>query len=385
MLQTSQEFVQWRPIQTKYWNIKMDEMSKLANEFETVSTSDNQLYKEVKVEGKGACCIATKEVKKGILILREAPQLLYPVQNQTPTFEENFEQLLFCINAFTEMSKKDQTSYLELYNKFEDDKNTWSTYMEQHFSALKDMVKKMPIPNMKQEEAFKVIAIMDTNGFHNGVCLKMSRFNHSCRPNAQYFWNEDTNTRDMRTLRKIKQGEEITVSYIGSLLFSREKRYAYLKDTYNFDCRCEACDLTEEEIEQEVKRFDEYKAEMLRKQEYRDAAKVASNRRAAQALTLSELRSLKNMYKIAKEIRTFSRIVILRSIIEVAFDASVQGALNAGCSESAKTTLMKEAKMFSDIGLKLATTLYGADHSETREWRERSVEPIKFFLKNVWG
>ena len=176
--------------------------------------------------------------------------------------------------------------------------------MEQHFSALQDVVKKMQTLNMTQEEALKVIAIMDTNGFHNGVCLKMSRFNHSCQPNAQYFWNEDTNTRDMRTLKKIKQGEEITVSYINSLVFSREERYAYLKDRYNFDCRCEDCDLTEEEIEQEVKRFDEYKAEMLRKQEYRDAAKLASNRRAAQALTLSELRSLKNMYKIAKEINS---------------------------------------------------------------------------------
>merc|ERR1712013_343205 len=202
---------------------------------------------------------------------------------------------------------------------------------------------------------------------------------------GQYFWNEDTNTRDMRTLRKIKQGEEITVSYINSRVFSREERYAYLKDRYNFDCRCEACDLTEEEIQQEVKRFDEYKAEMLRKQQFKDAAKAARNGRAAQALMLSESRSLKNMYNIAKEIKTFGRRFFLYNIIEEAFDVSVQGALSAGCSESAKATWMKEAKMFADVGLKLATTLNGADHSDTREWRERSVDPIKFFLKEFRG
>ena len=66
---------------------------------------------------------------------------------------------------------------------------------------------------ISSEEALKVMTIMDTNGFHNGVCLKMSRFNHSCQPNAQYFWNEDTNTRDVRALRDINQGEEITFSY----------------------------------------------------------------------------------------------------------------------------------------------------------------------------
>ena len=93
---------------------------------------------------------------------------------------------------------------------------------------------KLTISGLSKEKAFEVWAIHSTNGFHNGVCLKMSRFNHSCRPNAQYFWNDDTNTRDLRALRKIKEGKEITVSYIHSMLEPRGGRRSALRISSTF-------------------------------------------------------------------------------------------------------------------------------------------------------
>ena len=41
----------------------------------------------------------------------------------------------------------------------------------------------------------------------------MSRFNHSCRSNAEYRWNEKTDSREVRTVSKIHPGDEITVNY----------------------------------------------------------------------------------------------------------------------------------------------------------------------------
>ena len=55
-----------------------DQVSLLAEKLETVSTSESELYKEAKVSGKGVGCIATKVIKKGGLVLREAPQLFHP-------------------------------------------------------------------------------------------------------------------------------------------------------------------------------------------------------------------------------------------------------------------------------------------------------------------
>ena len=57
-------------------------------------------------------------------------------------------------------------------------------------------------PKLYTEDiAQKVIQIIDTNGFHNGVFLESSRFNHSCVSNAEQFWNEDVNARDVRAIR----------------------------------------------------------------------------------------------------------------------------------------------------------------------------------------
>ena len=65
----------------------------------------------------------------------------------------------------------------------------------------------MTFPCISNERAFRVWSIYTTNAFMNGVCLNMSRFNHSCRSNADHFWIDDTNTRDVRAARKIKKGD----------------------------------------------------------------------------------------------------------------------------------------------------------------------------------
>ena len=230
------------------------------------------------------------------------------------------------------------------------------------------------------------MAIKDTNGFHNGVCLKMSRFNHSCRPNAQYFWNVDTNTRDVRALRKIKQGEEITLSYNSTL--SREERRTYLKDQFNFDCSCEACDLTEEEILSETKTIDEYEEEKRKKKEFQDSITLSYDSKTALARMQLELKCLRKMYQLAKVIKTMSRRVLLKDIVEEAFDVSAQGASSAGYlrnMEVTKAAWLKDAKMFAEIGLGFAKTLNGEDHSMTKEWKARSADPVKFFRKEFKG
>ena len=58
-------------------------------------------------------------------------------------------------------------------------------------------------------QGFQSLKIYTTNPFHNRVCLNISRFNHSCYSNADYLLNNDTNTRDVRAVKKINKGEEI--------------------------------------------------------------------------------------------------------------------------------------------------------------------------------
>lgn len=44
------------------------------------------------------------------------------------------------MNAFMKMSKKDQESYLDLHNKFDSEKDTWSSDMKQKYSEWQNLI-----------------------------------------------------------------------------------------------------------------------------------------------------------------------------------------------------------------------------------------------------
>ncbi len=74
----------------------------------------------------------------------------------------------------------------------------------------------------------------------NAVCLKTSYFNHSCVPNL--FWQFNGNHITVITTRKVRAGEELSISYgpyAESMSF--EKRQDILKNRYFFSCNCSAC------------------------------------------------------------------------------------------------------------------------------------------------
>ncbi|KAJ4303603.1 SET domain-containing protein 5 [Kalmusia sp. IMI 367209] len=76
-------------------------------------------------------------------------------------------------------------------------------------------------------------------GSEIGLFPKIARINHSCRPNAAYYWNEKLKKRFVYATREIEEGEEISVSFI-SLLLPREERRTKLA-RYGFVCTCPAC------------------------------------------------------------------------------------------------------------------------------------------------
>ena len=66
---------------------------------------------------------------------------------------------------------------------------------------------------MRMEVAAKIIGIYNTNSVESGVCRLLSRVNHSCLPSAELVTNPDLETQDLRALRQINRGEEITANY----------------------------------------------------------------------------------------------------------------------------------------------------------------------------
>lgn len=73
---------------------------------------------------------------------------------------------------------------------------------------------------------------------------KISRFNHSCEPNAEYvdYPDSDLLRKGVRTIRDIRAGEELLVSY--NAIYSDQNTLARkerLYNTYLFHCGCEKC------------------------------------------------------------------------------------------------------------------------------------------------
>lgn len=69
---------------------------------------------------------------------------------------------------------------------------------------------------------------------------EIAMLNHDCRPNAAYFWDEETMTHHVHAMRTIQPGEEITISYIDSER-NRAHRMKRLEKSWGFKCSCSAC------------------------------------------------------------------------------------------------------------------------------------------------
>ena len=205
---------------------------------------------------------------------------------------------------------------MKLHNIFQADRTKWSNKMRTDFQDVMGATGQMTFPAISVEKAVKVWTIFRTNAFHNGVCLDMSRFNHSCHPNAQHFWNDDAKTRDLRALRGIEDGEELTVSYSNGLdLISRKERRARMKEAFNFDCLCDACDLTETQIQDESKTVEKYEKEKEKMAKLRtDVALAFKNVEpiSVQDMMKVEATCLKKMYRLVKKIKTVDERVVLR-------------------------------------------------------------------------
>ncbi|TEA14882.1 putative protein lysine methyltransferase SET5 [Colletotrichum sidae] len=72
------------------------------------------------------------------------------------------------------------------------------------------------------------------------VHANISKINHGCRSNAAAQWDRDRLAYKLFATRDIAAGEEITISYFGTILTFRE-RQTYTKQNLGLDCACSHC------------------------------------------------------------------------------------------------------------------------------------------------
>ena len=68
----------------------------------------------------------------------------------------------------------------------------------------------------------------------------VAKFNHSCSPNAEVVYNDDTGTRDLVATADIVRGEEIVHNYLHRV-YDYKDRITEIEKRWCFKCGCEAC------------------------------------------------------------------------------------------------------------------------------------------------
>ena len=86
----------------------------------------------------------------------------------------------------------------------------------------------------------------ESEGEHAGLFLLGSRFNSSCTPNVSKCWDPVLHTMLFRTLRDVEEGEELCFNYC-EILGTRQQRREEIAQERHFECRCDVCELADEE------------------------------------------------------------------------------------------------------------------------------------------
>ena len=167
----------------------------------------SKIYEVRKIQVKGYGCIALEDIKKGTLILSEIPQCIFgddpcpkklslkisneksPSLTETFNFSLNSENWIRkLVSSFYKMSENNQSEYLQLANKYElSDIKNLPMELKLKIQASKSIIRKMEQDPSEAEKILQIYEIYRTNSFGEGVKIKTSRFNHSCKPNANSF------------------------------------------------------------------------------------------------------------------------------------------------------------------------------------------------------
>ena len=193
----------------------------------------------------------------------------------------------------------------------------------------------------------------------------------------------------MRAIIHIKEGEEITINYIGNgqwtYMQDLNARRVYLQIKYHFFCDCDTCNLSGEDVSNQVEKCKFFK-NLKEQQEADYNAQIIHQEGFMYNKARDEVDCLKEMYKIAQELKILGFQYIIKHILELGFDASCQGFYNlrqmsSVVSRLARNQFLKDANCFASVGFQLSTIVNGVEHSTSQEWKERKADPIEYFRK----
>ncbi|KAJ4368241.1 hypothetical protein N0V83_006597 [Neocucurbitaria cava] len=176
------------------------------------------------IPGKGKGLTTKHAIRRGETILLDAPRII--ASAQFPSHVTHSQGASLFSTALSQLPSPDRDLIMSL------DKSLGGTDIE----------------NIMKTNAF-ACQLNDGGVGDAYMCLfpSVSRINHACRPNAHARFIPRTLLMEVRAVRDITAGEEISISY-GKLDLPHAERQRLYKQGWNFTCTCSSCTSTPYEI-----------------------------------------------------------------------------------------------------------------------------------------
>jgi len=179
---------------------------------EGVNNYENPPYTEHYFPGKGRGLVANKTLQRGDQIFASTPILIMDPGAYKLAEEDRLKLAHSAVHNLPEARKP---AFWNLLDHFKGD----------------------PVDDRINTNAFDV----GINGKSIHVVFpEISNLNHDCRPNAAYFFDEETLTHYVHATQPIHPGEEITITYIMNTM-TRAQRVGALQRNWGFQCGCSTC------------------------------------------------------------------------------------------------------------------------------------------------
>ncbi|GAB0136865.1 hypothetical protein EsDP_00005153 [Epichloe bromicola] len=184
-----------------------------------INDNSSPPFLEQDIPGKGRGIIATKLLHRGDRIFAHTPLLMIDAD----VFDgAEFEWSALEEEAVNNLPAESQKMFWELFGQ----------------PVLH------PVSGRIDPNAFDLDMSDDEDSYY-GVFPETARMNHDCRPNAAYYFDNNTLTHYVHAITDIPPGAEISITYI-DISMPRKKRVAKLLRTWGFNCSCSQCSLPSE-------------------------------------------------------------------------------------------------------------------------------------------
>ncbi|KAI0785811.1 hypothetical protein C8Q75DRAFT_774654 [Abortiporus biennis] len=197
-------------------------------------------YKIQDLPGRGKGLIATQQLEMGDLILAERPFIIIPacwpvalsqadmIKYQRDVFREQENMLKRLLDR---MDPADRAAFMTLDNCLEEGARSGPILDRIHTNSFGIHFDDEGSNDFMKDGEVRMYSVVGKD---------ISRVNHSCCPNAMFNFDKPSFSMELRAVRGIRKGEEITVCYhTGDIEPTAERQK--LVAPYRFTCTCPAC------------------------------------------------------------------------------------------------------------------------------------------------